>query len=176
MTNYRRTLVAGGTFFFTVNLAIRRENNLLVREVRHFRESVGIVRARHPFQIVAAVILPELVHMIWRMPLDDDDFSTRWRLIKSAFSRRLVLDERRSASRLAKAERGIWQRRYWEHLIRDDNDLRRHVEYIHYNPVKHGHTQTPIEWPYSSFHRYVKHGIYPSNWAAGEDIRAWNAE
>ncbi|MBI2883111.1 MAG: transposase, partial [Candidatus Methylomirabilis oxyfera] len=102
----------------------------------------------------------------WHLPPDDDDFPTRWRLIKAQFSRRLDVGERISQSRQRKGERGIWQRRYWEHLIRDEGDYQRHVDYIHFNPVKHGYVQSVKEWPYSSFHRWVKRGIYPADWAA----------
>ncbi|WP_418647487.1 REP-associated tyrosine transposase [Thauera butanivorans] len=173
MTDYRRARLAGGTFFFTVNLAIRKDNDLLVRHVDLLRHSIRAVQQQHPFDIVAAVILPEHLHMIWRLPREDADFSTRWRLVKGSFSRGLPKGEQCSPSRIAKGERGIWQRRYWEHRIRDDEDLRRHVEYIHYNPVKHGHVPRPIDWPYSSFHRYVRDGIYQANWAADDGIRRW---
>ena len=174
MTEYRRALIAGGTFFFTVNLAAREGNDLLVRHIGHLRHSVREVRRRHPFDIVAAVVLPEHLHMIWRLPPGDADFPVRWRLSRSGFSSSLLPGERRSASRIAKGERGIWQRRYWEHQIRCDEDMRRHVEYIHYNPVKHGHVTRPGDWAYSSFHRYVRDGVYPSDWAAADAVRRWD--
>jgi putative transposase len=111
------------------------------------------------------VVLPDHLHTIWTMPDGDADFATRWRLIKSAFSRRLPAGERISNSRVAKGERGVWQRRYWEHTIRDENDFARHTDYIHVNPVKHGLVTQVRDWPYSSFHRMVKLGVYSEDWA-----------
>ena len=114
----------------------------------------------------AWVVMPEHLHCIWRLPPGDDDYSTRWRLIKSRFSRAIAPTERRTKSRIAKRERGIWQRRYWEHLIRDDADLRAHIDYIHFNPVKHGYAPSAAAWPHSSFHRYVQAGLLPRDWAS----------
>ena len=111
------------------------------------------------------VVLPDHLHAIWTMPENDGDYSMRWRMIKSMFSHSLPNDERISVSRLAKGERGIWQRRYWEHQIRDELDFQRHVDYIHINPVKHGHVQRVKDWPHSSFHRYVREGLLPDSWA-----------
>jgi putative transposase len=164
MTDYRRNLLAGGRFFFTVNLAERRLK-LLTDHVEKLRTAFREVRRNHPFTIDAMVVLPDHLHTIWTLPEDDADFATRWRLIKSAFSRGLLTGERISKSRTAKGERGIWQRRYWEHTIRNDNDFARHVDYIHINPVKHGLVTRVVDWPYSSFHRLVKLGIYPPDWA-----------
>jgi putative transposase len=164
MTNYRRNFLAGGSYFFTVNLADRRLR-LLTVHVTQLRQAFRDVRRRHPFAIEAIVILPDHLHAIWTLPADDADFAVRWRLIKSAFSRGLESGERVSASRAGKQERGIWQRRYWEHMLRDEWDFARHVDYIHFNPVKHGHVREVKDWPYSSFHRMVRLGIYPSDWA-----------
>ena len=164
MTDYRRNSLAGGRFFFTVNLAERRLK-LLTDHVEKLRTAFREVRRHHLFTIDAMVVLPDHLHTIWTLPEDDADFATRWRLIKSAFSRSLVTSERISQSRAAKSERGIWQRRYWEHTIRDDNDFARHVDYIHINPVKHRLVTRVMDWPYSSFHRLVKLGIYPPDWA-----------
>jgi hypothetical protein len=105
-----------------------------------------------------------------RAPPGDDDFPNRWRLIKARFSRCVDRGERISSSRQRKGERGIWQRRYWEHAIRDERDYQRHVDYIHYNPVKHGHVSSPHEWPHSSYMRWVERGMYPANWAAPLDV------
>jgi putative transposase len=138
MTNYRRNLVPGGAFFFTVNLADRRLR-LLTENTATLRWAFRRVRARHPVTIEAAVVLPDHLHTIWTLPAGDADFATRWRLIKSGFARALPAGERISTSRAAKGERGIWQRRYWEHTLRDDDDFARHLDYIHFNPVKHGH-------------------------------------
>jgi putative transposase len=164
MTNYRRNLLAGGSFFFTVNLA-ERHLHLLTEHIEGLRNAFRETRRLHPFTIDAMVVLPDHLHTLWTLPEDDADFATRWRLIKSAFSRSLATGERVSASRAAKGERGIWQRRYWEHTIRDDNDFAGHADYIHINPVKHRLVSRVRDWPYSSFHRMVKLGVYPEDWA-----------
>jgi len=108
------------------------------------------------------------LHAVWSLPEGDADFSSRWSLIKSGFSRGLPGDKPRSASKIARRERGLWQRRYWEHAIRNDADLERHVDYIHFNPVKHGHVSRVCDWAHSSFHRYVERGILPLDW--GGDV------
>jgi putative transposase len=164
---YRRADVKGGTYFFTVNL-LERNRTLLVDHVDVLRKVMREVKGRHPFQIDAMVILPDHLHAMWTMPEGDADFPKRWMLIKAGFSRRISEGEPRSASRQAKGERGIWQRRYWEHLIRDERDFAAHADYIHYNPVKHGHTCTIANWPHSTFHEYVRRGIYPAGW--GGDV------
>ncbi|MDR2239209.1 MAG: transposase [Zoogloeaceae bacterium] len=172
MRTYLRNRTAGGLYFFTVNLAERGENTLLVDRVAQLREAFRDTLKAHPAIMDAAVILPDHLHCIWQLPPGDDGYPTRWRLIKSHFSRALAPDEYRSASRLRKGERGIWQRRYWEHLIRDDEDYARHVDYIHYNPVKHGLTARAKDWPHSTFSRWVARGIYTENWAGDEGCRS----
>jgi len=167
MPNYRRAYVAGGTWFFTVNLLQRHDNNLLVREIELLRRVVQQVRQKHPFHIDAWVVLPEHLHCVLTLPTGDSDFSLRWRLIKSAFSRALPKDERISATRQKNGERGIWQRHFWEHLIRDELDFQRHVDYVHVNPLKHGLVKCVSDWPYSTFHLYVDNGIYPLDWCGG---------
>ena len=152
------------THHVTANLADRRER-LLVEHIGPLREAFQIVRKRHPFALDAIVVLPDHLHAIWTLPDDDADYATRWRLIKSTFSRAVPQSERISLSRHAKAERGIWQRRYWEHTIRDEADFARHVDYIHINPVKHGLVSRVRDWPYSSFHRMVREDVYPADWA-----------
>jgi len=164
MSNYRRHYHAGGMYFFTVNLLQRHENDLLIRHIDDLRQAIRTVKAKHPFDILAWVVLPEHMHCIWQLPPDDDNFSTRWRLIKINFSKAIDSGERRSASRIRRGERGIWQRRYWEHLIRDELDLRRHMDYIHYNPVKHGLVVSVQDWEYSTFHHWVDKGIYSIDW------------
>jgi putative transposase len=164
MTNYRRNFVAGGSYFFTVNLADRRLR-LLTDHIEALRAAFHYARNRHPFTVEATVILPEHLHAIWTLPDGDADFALRWRLIKSTFSRALPQDEQVSKSRSDRGERGIWQRRYWEHTLRDEGDFARHVDYIHFNPVKHGHVGRVRDWPYSSFHRMVRLGVYPEDWA-----------
>ena len=165
---YRRASGAGGTYFFTVNLADRHADTL-VRHVAGLREVLKQVRQMHPFSIVAMVVLPEHLHAIWRLPPGEADYPTRWSLIKAGFSRRLERDESIRASRAAKRERGIWQRRYWEHQIRDESDLERHVDYIHFNPVKHGWVSRPVDWAYSTLHRYIASGLVPEDWGGGEE-------
>jgi putative transposase len=164
MTNCRRNRLGGGCFFFTVNLAERRLT-LLTEHVGLLRAAFRYARSRHPFTIDGIVILPDHLHAIWTLPDGDHDFALRWRLIKSAFSRNLTPGERVSESRLRKGERGVWQRRYWEHTIRGDSDFARHMDYIHFNPVKHRYVRRVRDWPYSSFHRMVRLGVYPEDWA-----------
>jgi putative transposase len=163
MTNYRRNFVPGGTYFFTVNLADRRLA-LLAAHITELRAAFRDVRSQHPFGLEAVVVLPDHLHCIWTLPEDDDAYGRRWRLIKSIFSRSIPGGERVSQSRAGKGERGIWQRRYWEHTIRDEADYARHMDYIHFNPVKHGYVTRVKDWPYSSFHRLVRLGIYPEDW------------
>ncbi|MFZ6049934.1 transposase [Pseudomonas sp. CR3202] len=164
MSNYRRARMPGGTYFFTVNLRDRRDN-LLVREIDLLRTVVRTAKQRHPFHIDAWVVLPEHMHCLWTLPPGDRAYADRWKAIKFAFSKRLANAEQRTDIHQKRGERGIWQRRYWEHLIRDDLDYQRHFDYIHFNPVKHGHVQCVRDWPYSSFHRAVRDGIYPVDWA-----------
>jgi putative transposase len=137
-------------------------------------DHVGLLRAafrdarrQRAFTIDAMVVLPDHLHAIWTLPPDDDDYAGRWRSIKSRFSHAVAQAET-AIRRNPKGEYKLWQRRYWEHTIRDGNDLARHVDYIHYNPVKHGHTASPVEWPFSSFHRYVKQGLYAADWGSTE--------
>ncbi|WP_315728125.1 MULTISPECIES: REP-associated tyrosine transposase [unclassified Bradyrhizobium] len=164
MPNYRRAFVPGGCWFFTVNLLNRRQT-LLVEHVASLRLAVAATRERLPFKIDAFVVLPDHLHTVWTLPPGDADFSTRWRLIKTKFARSLPSSEPRSPVRIARNERGIWQRRFWEHLIRDEADYARHVEYCYINPMKHGLVNRVGEWPHSSFHRDVRAGIFPLDWA-----------
>ena len=165
VTAYRRNFIPGGSFFFTVNLLDRR-SDLLTDRIDLLRHAFRAVRARHPFTLDAIVILPDHLHAIWTLPPGDADYATRWRLIKAEFSRGIAATEERSDSRRREGERGIWQRRYWEHTLRDDSDDERHCDYIHYNPVKHGHVSTANEWRYSSFQRFVERGVYPVEWGS----------
>jgi len=163
MSRYRRAYIKGGVFFFTVALA-DRSSDLLVRHIDRLRRIYTSVQKRCPFETIAICVLPEHLHTIWSLPQGDANFSLRWSLIKSGFSRGLPGDMQRSFSKIARRERGIWQRRYWEHAIRDDADLERHVDYIHFNPVKDGHVSQVSDWPHSSFHRYVTQGVLPPDW------------
>src|SRR3990167_4186492 len=164
MPDYRRAWHPGGTYFFTVNLLRRNGNDLLTRRINALRSSVSVVRQAHPFHIHGWVVLPDHLHCIIELPAGDMDYSTRWRLIKIGFSKAIPVTERRSSVRQRRGERGIWQRRYWEHLIRDETDFRAHMDYVHVNPLKHGLVARVQDWPHSTFHKYVETGVYPVNW------------
>jgi putative transposase len=168
MTEYRRNWSAGGTYFFTV-VAANRAHGPLIEHIDKLREAFRTVRHDHPFQIDAIVILPDHLHAIWTLPPEDFDYALRWKKIKAKFSRSMPKQESRSASRKVNGERGIWQRRYWEHTIRDDEDFQTHFDYIHFNPVKHGHVRFAREWPYSTFEQSVNQGRYPVNWGGTVD-------
>lgn len=165
MPDYRRAWHHGGTWFFTVNALERRNNDVLTRHIDRLRAGVRAVRTRHPFVIHGWVVLPEHMHCVIELPPGDTDFATRWRLIKSGFSKQLPVVERRSSVRRLRGERGIWERRYWEHLIRNEDDFHAHMDYLHFNPVKHGHVMRVVDWPYSTFHRWVAAGVYSQDWA-----------
>ena len=167
MVNYRRATVPGATCFFTVTLRDRR-SSILVEQIAAFREALQTARRARPFRIDAMAVLPDHIHAVWTLPPDDQDYSGRWRLIKAGFTR--AMRERGvplHADR--RGEYGLWQRRFWEHLIRDDTDFARHVDYIHFNPVRHGLVERPVDWPWTSLHRYIRQGIVPPDWAADID-------
>jgi putative transposase len=164
MPDYRRHRVPGGSYFFTVNLRDRR-SHLLVTQIDSLRSAVRAARARHPFHIDAWVVMPDHMHCLWTLPPGDVDFPARWQAIKAAFSRCVPPAEDRRASLVRKQEAGIWQRRYWEHAIRDERDFATHMDYIHFNPVKHGLSAHPADWRLSSFRRCVALGMYPADWA-----------
>ena len=168
MSQYRRARIEGGWFFFTVTLA-NRSSDLLVRHIDRLRGAYAEANRRDPFETIAICVLPDHLHAIWALPQDDADFSRRWSLIKHNFSRGLPADPDRSRSKFGKREKGVWQRRFWEHAIRNDADLARHVDYIHFNPVKHRLVTRACDWPHSSFHRYVAQGFLPLDWAG--DVR-----
>ncbi len=164
MPNYRRNRVPGATYFFTVNLA-DRHSTLLTTHIGALRAAVQKVRTQSPFHIDAWVVLPDHTHCLWTLPAGDAEYSKRWREIKKAFSKQIPQGEHRSALMIDRGERGIWQRRYWEHTIRDDRDYAAHMDYTHFNPVKHGLVQQVMDWPFSSFHRCVRRGLYSTAWA-----------
>ncbi|TXL18421.1 transposase [Methylococcaceae bacterium HT2] len=172
MRTYKRLRTEGGCYFFTVVLAQRHKNNLLIDHINTLRQSFKYAQVNHPFVMDAVVIMPDHLHCIWQLPKNDYNFSTRWRLVKAHFSRSINKsgNEVINTSRHRKGERGIWQRRFWEHFIRDEFDYANHVEYIHYNPVKHGYVDHVSDGKYSSFHHWVKQGLYPANWAAADNI------
>lgn len=171
---YRRAWMPGGTFFFTVNLADRRQD-FLIRHISVLRNAFRVVRRRHPFSLDAIVVLPDHLHAIWTLPDNDSGFSMRWALIKSTFSRSIPPSEKRSHSRLRKGERGIWQRRFWEHRIRHTDDLHRHIDYIHRNPLKHGYVDAVSDWPWSSFHRFVRQRILSPDWGGDAALDKFEA-
>lgn len=161
MVNYRRLRLEGGTYFFTVTLADRGANTL-VAQVDCLREAFRAARLRRPFVVEAVVILPEHLHTIWTLPPGDTDYGARWNHVKSAFSRAVA--QRLGLHANPNGELPIWQRRFWEHAIRDEDDFQRHCDYIHYNPVKHGWAASAAAWPYSSFQRFVDLGWYTADW------------
>lgn len=163
MVLYRRNRVEGGTYFFTVTLR-DRSAGLLVEHIDFLRLAYRAVQQDHPFETVAIVILPEHIHAIWTLPEGDADYSGRWRSIKAKFSRALARAGKAHRCEESK-ELDVWQRRFWEHTIRDEDDLCRHMDYVHFNPVKHGHVHAVVDWPHSSFHRYVARGLLPADWA-----------
>ncbi len=165
MPNYRRVWMPGGTYFFTVTLLQRHDNDLLVRHIDALRAAVVRVRARHPFKIHGWVVLPDHLHCVIELPSGDANYATRWALIKQYFSKAIPVTERRNEARMRREERGIWQRRYWEHLVRNERDYAAHMDYVHFNPVRHGLVSRVADWPYSTFHRLVRGGIYPADWA-----------
>jgi putative transposase len=171
MPRYLRPRVAGGTYFFTVVTFQRRKILTLDRSRQILGQAIKEVQRQYPFSIEAWVLLPDHLHAIWTLPQGDMDYSKRWGLIKAKFSKdgKELFHEQQAVnpSRIKRREAAIWQRRFWEHGIRDDEDYGRHVDYIHYNPVKHGLVARVMDWPYSTFHRYVKEEFYPENWMEG---------
>jgi len=168
MSRYRRADTPGATYFFTV-VSYRRRPILCDDPVRAaLRDAIKTVQSRHPFTIDAWVLLPDHLHTVWTLPPGDANYSLRWGLIKRMVSLACGQHYHRtdwmSASKTNHREATFWQRRYWEHQIRDETDFMRHVDYLHYNPVKHQHCTRVAEWRYSTFHRYVAQGAYPKDW------------
>ncbi len=173
MSDYRRAFLKGGTFFFTVVTYSRRPVFRHEASVGLLMQCLESVMETRPFRIDALVILPDHLHTIWTLPDDEFDFSTRWKLVKGTFTHRYSGREARHVpeSMLKKGEKGVWQRRFWEHAIRDQEDFNRHCDYIHYNPVKHGLANAPAEWKHSSFSTFVDRGTYASSWGVEEPVR-----
>jgi putative transposase len=163
MPDYRRNRVPGGTYFFTINLR-DRSSHLLIDRIDVLRAAVRHARALAPFHIDAWVVLPNHMHCIWTLPEGDADLPRRWFAIKVEFSKSLPAEGLRNPTLANPGHRGIWQRGYWEHTIRDDRDYALHIDYTHFNPVKHGFVSTVADWPFSSFHRWVSRGMYPARW------------
>lgn len=158
MADYRRVFVPGATYFFTLNLTDRR-SDLLIRHIGALRESWRDMSRAWPLETLAAVVLPDHMHLVVALPEGDSNYPARLRLFKSGFTRRLPEAEKSTGR---KGERQIWQRRYWEHMIRDETDLAAHIDYVHFNPVKHGHVTSPDQWPFSTWHRHGGKGATAS--------------
>lgn len=167
MLNYRRYYQPGGTYFFTVK-TFYHQRYLCSDEARELlRAAIEQTRKERPFEIPAFVLLPDHLHTIWVLPDGDSDFSQRWSLIKRRFTRSWLANHAGKPVSVAmqkRQEQGVWQKRFWEHRIRDEDDFGHHMNYIHYNPIKHGLVQCPHQWPYSSFQRYVLEGVIRQDW------------
>jgi putative transposase len=175
MPQYIRAFAPGCTFFFTLVTYRRRPLFRSSTARRILREAIAETRRRRPFTIDAFVLLPDHLHTLWALPDGDGDFSTRWRKIKEAFTRGYLAvggrEARVTSGQAAKAQRGVWQQRFWEHTIRDEVDFERHVDYIHFNPVKHGLVECPHAWPWSTFRQWVAKGVYDWNWCCACNLR-----
>ena len=171
MATFRRSVVPGATYFFTLNTCQRRKVLTEPPFYSALKQALRQVKAEHPFTIEAFVLLPDHLHCIWTLPPDDGNYALRWNLIKRRVSQATRNDTTPllSASRIKRKELGLWQRRFWEHQIRDDSDFAHHMNYIHWNPMKHGYVSRVADWPYSSFHRYVRAGVYDKDWAGTID-------
>ena len=172
LMKYRRSRTKGATYFFTVLTYKRKRILCKTDNVKIIKEAFRHVALQRPFLVDAFVMLPDHIHCIWTLPDDDNDFSTRWRLIKGYFTRRCDKKYRdeQSDNMQKKCLQGIWQQRFWEHTIRSDRDFAAHVDYIHYNPVKHGLVKKPRDWEHSTFNKYVKAGVYDINWGTTEEM------
>ena len=171
MSDYRRYFQPGGSYFFTV-VTFDRVPLFKKEPARNILRAVFLEAKRDwPFEMPAIVLLPDHLHAIWTLPPGDDRYPTRWGWIKKEFTKRWLSaggrERRVSQAKRSDRRHGVWQRRYWEHLLRDEEDFERHFDYIHYNPVKHGYVACPKDWPYSSFHRWVREGVLDENWACG---------
>ena len=158
MSNYRRVYIKGGTYFFTVVTHQRKPVFENPQNINHLRDAFSYTKQRLPFSLKAIVILPDHLHCIWRLPELDDDYSRRWNMIKGFVSKKIKPDN----------EKPIWQARFWEHLIRNEEDFNKHLDYIHFNPVKHGYVSSPLQATNSTIHKYISKGWYPENW--GESV------
>jgi putative transposase len=167
MVSYRRDYTPGALYFFTLTLK-NRQASYLTTYSSLLGNAFRYVRNKAYFTTHAVVVLPDHLHVIWQLPLEDYNYSLRWRLIKTRFTQELI----KQNVLLGKNYRGeydLWQKRFWEHRLRDDNDVQQHMDYIHYNPVKHGYVMKPIDWQFSSIHRYIEQGVLPQNWGSDLD-------
>jgi len=175
MATYVRSRAPGGTFFFTLVTFQRRRLFANPKNLEILSEIIAEVHKDYPFTMDAWVFLPDHLHCLWTLPPEEVDFSKRWGLIKAKFTKAISKEQGRSSlltgSRIRHGESAIWQRRFWEHQIRDERDLQMHLDYIHFNPVKHGLVDSPGKWPYSSFREFVKRDLYPDNWGENIDFK-----
>jgi putative transposase len=180
MSWYRRWYQEGGLYFFSLVTFGRRPFLTIDLARRQLHAALRKTQKERPFDIVAMVLLPDHLHCLWKLPVGDDDFSTRWRLVKSRFTIDMLAsgfrELGRNESRRKRQEHAIWQRRFWEHLIEDEEDWKRHLDYIHYNPVKHGHASLPRDWEFSTMRRYIAMGEYDDLWGNSEPetLRNWS--
>jgi putative transposase len=168
---YRRIKVEGASYFFTLVTQDRRKLFTDAETVVLLEQAIARVKQRHPFEVEAQVIMPDHLHALWHLPERDADYSTRWRLIKEGFTKAVVNrcgTRPIETARRARGEQSVWQRRFWEHLIRDDRDFAAHLDYIHLNPVHHGYVTAPRDWPYSTFRKWVAQGVYEPEWGSNE--------
>jgi putative transposase len=174
MARYYRNYVSGGTFFFTV-VTQQRQRFLTKSESRKLlREALQSVRRQWAFTIIALVLLPEHLHTVWTLPEGDDNYSLRWQKVKERFTRGYSVQiSKTSIRRPRSGERDVWQPRFWEHTCKDERDVKRCVDYIHYNPLKHGLVSRVRDWPWSTFHRFVKLGEYTNDWGAEDPCPTW---
>jgi putative transposase len=168
MPEYRRPYIPGGSYFLTLVAYNRNPLFQVPENISRLRAAIKTVKSERPFEIAGAVVLPDHQHFIWTLPPGDTAYSMRVGRLKALFTKSLPA-EQRSAQALPNSHRkrresGVWQRRFWEHALRDEEDFQRHLDYIHYNPVKHGYAQCPHSWPFSSFHQWVQKGAYTANW------------
>lgn len=168
MPEYRRSKEPGGTFFFTLVTFNRIPLFASPKNYENLRSAWKDVQTRHPFETIAVCVLPDHIHAIWKLPEGDADYPMRWKEIKRQFTREYLRYNKngilRSESQQIQGEAAIWHRRYWEHTVRDEEDLNTHIDYVHINPLKHGLITRVSDWPWSSFHRYVRNGIYTDVW------------
>lgn len=171
MPNYRRIWQEGGIYFFTITLRDRDNNDLLIRHIDLVKQSIQQTKTKYPFRIHSWVVLPDHMHCMIELPHGDADFALRIRLIKRNFSHALPSAERPQLRRPNRGELGIWQQRYWEHLIRDESDYHLHMNYVHFNPVKHGLVTNVADWPHSTFHSWSKSQTPIENWQSNVSLR-----
>ena len=171
MSNFRRYFIPGGTYFFTLKSEYNAPIFTDLESINWLKTAIEETQTELPFEIIAEVTLPDHLHMIWSLPSGDTDYPTRWNKLKSIFTKQYLSEDEpeqpRSASRVLTRRRGVWQRRYWEHTIKNESDFERHFDYVHWNPVKHCYAKSPRDWPHSSFQRWVEAGVYDINWGQG---------